>query len=401
MNLKNVFRSVAYKRIARVDIFGKGSHQHEFNGVQRFVEFFDGAYEGEITWHYLADDKEIMHSTDRIKFYDARAKSYDRTGRSEWRLYYSGDFINIAEPDDILILLRMSDGSLHGLIIQNNSSWLRAAKVLFNLEELEDISVITDNELVKQEIEFSKTQILEELGFNIEIPPQEKIIQVAEEELTRARSEGLNFPSTKRMSELAYVDNRDFSDHDDALLHWLNKEEELFRAIEKILVERKIQVGFDSVEDFINYSLSVQNRRKSRMGYSLQNHLSHLFIINKIQFDSQAKTERNNTPDFLFPGKKAYHDHEFNDQNLTMLAAKSSCKERWRQILTEAERIRVKHLCTLEQSISIKQTTEMKSQNIILVIPKSLQFSYTDEQRDEIWSISSFIDHVKQLNPTV
>ena len=43
-----------------------------------------------------------------------------------------------------------------------------------------------------------------------------------------------------------------------------------------------------------------------------------------------------------------------------MLAAKTSCKDRWRQVLAEADRIRTKHLLTLEPAISKIQTAEMR-----------------------------------------
>ena len=42
-----------------------------------------------------------------------------------------------------------------------------------------------------------------------------------------------------------------------------------------------------------------------------------------------------------------------------MLAVKSTCKDRWRQILAEADRLPVKHLLTLEPGISVAQTDEM------------------------------------------
>ncbi|EJA5030400.1 hypothetical protein MU985_004932 [Salmonella enterica] len=42
-----------------------------------------------------------------------------------------------------------------------------------------------------------------------------------------------------------------------------------------------------------------------------------------------------------------------------MLAYKSTCKDRWRQMLNEAVRIPDKHLLTLESSICENQTNEI------------------------------------------
>ncbi len=51
-------------------------------------------------------------------------------------------------------------------------------------------------------------------------------------------------------------------------------------------------------------------------------------------------------PDFLFPSAGAYHDTEFPVENLRMLAVKTTCKDRWRQILNEADKIHQVHLFT-------------------------------------------------------
>ena len=55
---------------------------------------------------------------------------------------------------------------------------------------------------------------------------------------------------------------------DQAFLLWLNRETHLFKAWEKNLIDIKLQKGFTSSDEFIKYSLSVINRRKSRMGLS-------------------------------------------------------------------------------------------------------------------------------------
>jgi hypothetical protein len=78
-----------------------------------------------------------------------------------------------------------------------------------------------------------------------------------------------------------------------------------------------------------------------------------------------------------------------------MLGAKSTCKDRWRQVLNEAARIPDKHLCTLENAISTAQTDEMKRSRLSLVVPEPFQSSYTVEQRQEMMTLSEFIEFVK------
>ena len=131
------------------------------------------------------------------------------------------------------------------------------------------------------------------------------------------------------------------------------------------------------------------------MGLALQNHLGELFRQSKIKFDAQAFTENRKRPDFLFPGAKQYHDLEFSASWLTMLAAKSSCKERWPQVLPEADRIPVKHLCTLEPAISEAQTDEMHRKGVVLVLPSALHATYTASQRRNLMTLAGFIEIVK------
>ena len=144
------------------------------------------------------------------------------------------------------------------------------------------------------------------------------------------------------------------------------------------------------MDNFISFSLSVQNRRKSRVGLALENHLELLFQECGIQYSRTAVTENKSKPDFIFPGKIEYHNPQFNPMNLTMLGVKSTCKDRWRQVLAEADRINHKHLLTLEAAISTNQTDEMCAKDLQLVLPRSLHKTYTDNQREWLMDISEF-----------
>ena len=107
-------------------------------------------------------------------------------------------------------------------------------------------------------------------------------------------------------------------------------------------------------------------------------------------------TERKNRPDFLFPGIQYYKNTEFDISLLTMLAAKTSAKDRWRQVLSEAVKIKRKHLITLEPAISKDQTDEMEEQNIQLVIPQTLFNTFSDIQIKEFINLFDFITIVKE-----
>lgn len=140
---------------------------------------------------------------------------------------------------------------------------------------------------------------------------------------------------------------------------------------------------------------SAFQRRKSRAGSALENHLEVIFKSNGVTYSRTAVTERKLKPDFIFPSIERYHDQSFPAARLTMLASKTTSKDRWRQILNEAARISVKHLITLEPSISENQTAEMQSEQVQLVIPAPLHTTYTVNQRGWLLDVAGFIDLAK------
>ena len=143
----------------------------------------------------------------------------------------------------------------------------------------------------------------------------------------------------------------------------------------------------------------VLNRRKSRAGKSLEHHLSAIFDGNEIIYTSQAVTEGNKKPDFIFPSQEAYHDMTFPTDKLISLAAKTTCKDRWRQVINEADRLRdrPKYLCTLQQGISPAQMDEMQSENVILVVPRQYITTYPADRQDRIWTLSKFVSYVREV----
>lgn len=74
-----------------------------------------------------------------------------------------------------------------------------------------------------------------------------------------------------------------------------------------------------------------------------------------------------------------------------LLASKSTLKDRWRQVLPEAQRIPHKHLFTLEPGISENQTTQMQAERLQLVIPQGIHGTYRETQRQWLMSMGDFI----------
>lgn len=101
----------------------------------------------------------------------------------------------------------------------------------------------------------------------------------------------------------------------------------------------------------------------------------------------------------IFPSQEAYHDLSFATDELVLLAAKTTCKDRWRQVLNEANRLRGKDkfLCTLQQGVSPAQMDEMQEEQVILVVPKPYISCYPKDRQDRIWTISRFVKYVKEI----
>ena len=74
-----------------------------------------------------------------------------------------------------------------------------------------------------------------------------------------------------------------------------------------------------------------------------------------------------------------------------MLAVKTTCKDRWRQILNEADRIPNKHLLTLQEGVSETQFAEMRRAGVTLVVPKPLTKSFAKAIQPHLVSLETFI----------
>lgn len=237
--------------------------------------------------------------------------------------------------------------------------------------------------------------------------------ELVEKQAIEAFISGLkvDFPSSQEMSSAArfiqyqvYLNNHLIqSDPDTMLLRWTEEEYRLFRAIEHARYGETVAKGFASVDDFIALANQVLNRRKSRAGKSLEHHLAAIFDENKIEYTAQAVTEGNKKPDFLFPSEEAYHDMTFSIEKLCTLAAKTTCKDRWRQILNEADRLRDenKYLCTMQQGISAAQMDEMQAEKVVLVVPKPYITAYPKDRRERVWTVGRFVDYVKEMEGIV
>lgn len=397
--LADFFSAVAVKRLSAVEAETSRSNQHEFNGTTALKRIFGDHDRTKIPARFLwlGDEQEGISEDGFLSWYDARRA---HPTRSEYRLYFPTTAVSeLAQEGDTLFIAACTDGSTLNVITGRDSTIQNQLMWLFGIDDQPELKFTTQDFDIGNGggLDFTARFILDELGIEMEEPQAQTLDDLLE-------PFGLEFPKTAVFSEFARNSAPKVSpldDPDGTLLAWMNHEEALFRRQERRVIDRRLSDGFLSdegtdVDGFLSFSLSVQNRRKSRAGYALGNHIDALLQANGQRYKREATTEKRNGPDFLFPGEAEYHDPAYAAAKLTMLGAKTTCKDRWRQVLTEANRISAKHLLTLEPGISETQTAEMQREKLQLVIPKQLHESYKPAQQSWLMDVASFLDLVRK-----
>ncbi len=404
--LSDYFQGVGTKILKGTEVDPTVSNGHELQGVDDFRAFLGTPSEKvkiPVSYVWLEDDAEPSVLALQGTWYDSR-KGKSHRG-PEYRLYYPAaaeEVIFRARAGDRLFLCQPKDGGLLALFCRRQSTVERQLLWLFGLNDTEstDITQVDFRDDAGRPLGLAARHVLELLNVEVDTADDDLLERLLKK-FSQAR-EG-TFPPTSKFSEFARnaaTDTDALEDPDGALLSWMDLEERMFMTLERHFVAQRLRQGFmiddeADVEGFISYSLSVQNRRKSRAGWAFGNHIDALLTLHALPFKREAKTEKRNGPDFLFPGEEQYHDSSWPETKLTMLAAKTTCKDRWRQVLAEADRISNKHLLTLEPGISPTQTGEMRRANLQLVVPQSLHQSYTAEQQGEIMGVNALLEMLR------
>ena len=183
---------------------------------------------------------------------------------------------------------------------------------------------------------------------------------------------------------------------DAKLIRWVKAEYQLFRTIERKLCLHDIKGPFEEIDEFIGKAATIMNRRKSRAGHSLEYHVEHLLKTQGITFDSQPRIDGKIKPDLLIPGKFAYEDKSYPVEKQMVVGIKTTCKDRWRQILNEGKRIPEKHLLTLQEAISGDQLVEMREANVTLIVPEKFHKGYDLDTGIRLMSIEGFVEKIKK-----
>jgi len=367
-----------YKFISANDAGSTGSHQSGFYlPNSSWPIFFDAPgvkgknKDQQVTINWEADDIETK----------SRCIWYGERTRREYRLTRFGrgfPYLKDEHIGSLVILVKNGDDEFSGWVLDSDN----------------DI----ESFLAEFEISHMDTGGIKNIGTPgpVAISPETNKNRLFADFLGRL---GTTFPETAELSAVSrkISDTKGIrSDPDNLLITWLDTEYELFRLIENKIYQPYINQDGHTLDEIIEFAGSVLNRRKSRAGKSLEHHLAAIFDGVKIPYSHGGITEGKSRPDFIFPGITEYHNSAFSDEGLVFLGSKTTCKDRWRQILNEADRINKKHLFTLQQGISSNQIGEMERAKVQLVIPRQNLKSFPEPWRNKLLTLGPFIDYVRK-----
>lgn len=119
--------------------------------------------------------------------------------------------------------------------------------------------------------------------------------------------------------------------------------------------------------------LSASQQRKTRAGRSFEHHISAALTAGRIRFVEQAVTG-GRRPDFVMPDLEQLHNRRRAREDALVLAAKTTLRERWKQVSSERLNCDV-FLATVDDRVAGTSILEMARANITLVVPESLKTS--------------------------
>ena len=361
------------------DVGATGGHQCGFTFAKPcYLMFFD---EPGVKGSNKENFVEIDWQKGLIKT-QSRAIYYGTGTRNEYRLTRFGTGFEFLREDyigSLQIMTKNQEGDYYAYVLSDQDN-------IENFMDAFSLDVTKGNQIIDKSTTLS---------------PDEKL----KEDFVNFINCHADFPDTIEMASFVrkcviaanqYTEKKIADDADHIILKWTDAEYQLFRVLEEKIYHPVFSRPFENCQDLVEFANTILNRRKSRAGKSLEHHLAEIFTASHLRFEEQVVTENNKKPDFIFPDGASYHEILFPADKLTMLGAKTTCKDRWRQILNEADRIPVKHLCTLQQGISPQQMNEMMEAGVKLVVPEPYITAYPKEYRNEIWSLAEFIGFVQE-----
>lgn len=409
------FLGVGFKRLSAVDCVSEGiSNQHELNassGMRSFLGEARRRFECQyFRFEGTGESGPELEELSSITYYNSRE---GKPRAPEYRLTYpsssevmvaarAGDYCWVARPSDapdrLVVIVAEGDSPVARQLDRLFGSDLRhqTAELVSRSLQVADLNDSGDNNLTLDDAE-----LLASLGVAVAFDHFAELEKV----VGRFGPAG-KLPTTKELAdftrELCHTADVK-EDPDIALRDWYAFTTEMFFGLEKFIIGPLIDAELANratidLDRFFTLATKYKNSRFSRAGATFEAHWTALLKAHRVAHEVMAKRALpdGSRPDFLFPSLDHYSNLDIAGDLLTFLAAKTTTKERWMQVVAEAPRIQTRHLATLDRDLNSSVLMSMLNKQVVPVIPKPIIdecYAYTSS--DEIMSVAEFLDLVK------
>ncbi len=180
---------------------------------------------------------------------------------------------------------------------------------------------------------------------------------------------------------------------DEIYQQYLKAENDAGQAVIDKLLAATGTVRFRDMNTFL---MSIFQSRKSRAGKAFEYIIRELFSRLSYPFAEQVDVD-GATPDFIMPSEKSFRE---NPLGSIIFTAKRTLRERWRQVVTEANKGYGFFLATLDNKITRNQIEQAAKNKIYIVVPEKLK--ETNEIYRDAHSVLSFEQFFERhLDPAV
>jgi hypothetical protein len=114
--------------------------------------------------------------------------------------------------------------------------------------------------------------------------------------------------------------------------------------------------------------LNASQQRKTRVGAGFESHIRRMLEAGNIPFAEQAVVSTRR-PDFVLPTKDLYVQ---NSSDALVLAAKTTLRERWKQVPMEQRNCTI-FLASMDEKVTQSAVKEMANLQITLVVPEAFK----------------------------
>ena len=400
------FVGVGAKKLSATEAASAGvSHGHELAASGPVLEMLGrDRTEFRARYVYFGDD-DYLEDDSSITLYDAREHQEQRS--PEWRLYYpagcqpmeamrAGDWCWIAldTAGQVLVVVAPPGSTvarqldrLFGTTLRRGPDSAPARSQQFELFDLSDAGDdaldVDDADLLLAlgiapalDSDHLLPQMVERFGGRHPMPPVAAFTAYARE-------------LTQTVDPVA--------EPDQVLYDWFTTTNDLYFRYERHVLQPVLDTALANeehidVDKFFELATRFKNSRFSRAGKSFEQHIAALMDARRLRYGSPARMADGSKPDFLLPTIESYSDPGFPDELLTFLAAKTTTKERWRQVVTEATRSETRYLMTMDRELNSDVLDAMAANGVVPVVPLPIQDQYPEALAARMMSVREFFE---------